>query len=430
MSNYFDDFKTVDASQWMDKISHDLKGKVINDALHYCDDIENIPYQAYQFSLKTTPQTPGEMPYTRGGKSTTNAWSIVNEINLNTPEEMNKKSLSLLMKGAEALIIDFSSFSLAQCDQVIQGIGFEYIKATLICHTQEQFDWAHNKLAAINTHLLTIVYDNKLHDSEGIRNLIVDASSAQKVGANNSQEIAYALHKGHELLVQAMETGLTIDQAVAKIKFNFGIGSNYYFEIAKFRAFRTLWASLVSAYNPSHTCSCLPYVSAETGSLNKSLKDPDTNLLRQTTEAMSAIIAGVNELLIRPYNWRSKEKKVDRSQRFATNIGLILREESYLDKVIDPAGGSYAIEDVTVELESASWKLFQELENVGIDMLREEISIVTKKRVQQIEEKKTTLIGVNKYFNSGLAHIESWDKPFENELGKELILERDCKIVE
>jgi methylmalonyl-CoA mutase len=145
-------------------------------------------------------------------------------------------------------------------------------------------------------------------------------------------------------------------------------------------------------------------LSASVGFVNKSLKDPFTNLLRQTTEVMSAIVGGVDSLTILPYDKLSTKGTSDFALRMAQNIPLILKEESYFDKVIDPLGGSYSIEKLTDEVIQISWDLFQELEGLN-GVFNSECQLYLKKEIQKVVELKLaayasnekTLIGVNKF---------------------------------
>ena len=140
--------------------------------------------------------------------------------------------------------------------------------------------------------------------------------------------------------------------------------------------------------------------------MNKSLKDPHTNLLRQTTEAMSAIAAGIETIVVLPYDAESINGTSILAERMALNISLILKEESYFDAVIDPLGGSYALEDLTEQIGAKSWDLFQKLESLGgisskktIHYLRSEINTKSEIRKNQIANSHKTLIGINRFLN-------------------------------
>jgi methylmalonyl-CoA mutase len=172
-------------------------------------------------------------------------------------------------------------------------------------------------------------------------------------------------------------------------------------------------------------------LTAKTGLLNKSAKDPYTNLLRQTTEVMSAVIGGAQTIIVTPYDAQTEKGISELSDRMATNISLILKEESYFDAVIDPLGGSYAIEKLTEELTNKGWKLFQDIEGMGgmhnfeaRELLKVLVQHTRTIRLSEYEEKKRTLIGVTKFPN--IQTVENSYIPAWKYLGMDnLIIERD-----
>lgn len=430
MTSFYKEFPTTTEQEWLEKVKVDLKGKSIEDVLHKTHPIEQVNYTSYGFAKENNKQhtTPGQASYSRGGRIENNDWNNCVFIPHGTPEEMNAFALKQLMNGATGLKIDLREFTVKDLDKLSKDIGFEHIVSTFYYSTKEQFDWL-KKLAdedklygtAINTENASFGTLNNT------RSVLVKAIDVQYAGGNVTQEIAYALFKGHEALYKLIENGHSIDDAAAKIKFQFGIGSNFFFELSKFKVFRSLWYTIVDAYSPEHACTSIPYIEAETGFLNKSLKDPNNNLLRQTTEALSAVLGGIDELTIRPYNAWSTDQSLEKTQRLGLNIALLLKEESYLDKVIDPAGGAYVIEDIYSEVRNNAWKLFQRLEKEGSSFLTEEVHKVANKRIQLINNKENTLIGVNKYFNDDPSDID-WKVEVNTPFGAPLILEKDSKV--
>ena len=143
-----------------------------------------------------------------------------------------------------------------------------------------------------------------------------------------------------------MDMGFTSEEAAKKIRFSQAITSNYFMEIAKLRAGRMLWANIVKAYNPAKNCPCKMFTHAVTSTWNQTAYDPYVNMLRGTTEAMSASIAGVHSLEVTPFN-KAYEDPNEFSMRIARNVELLLKHESHFDQVVDPAGGSYYIENLT-----------------------------------------------------------------------------------
>jgi methylmalonyl-CoA mutase len=207
----------------------------------------------------------------------------------------------------------------------------------------------------------------------------IDAVVFHEAGANAIQELAYAMASASECLAGG-------GQVTA---FQFAVGSNYFFEIAKLRAARQLWAAVAGAYGvPSEV-----KIHAITALSNKSIYDPYTNLLRCTTEALSAVLGGVDSLAVQAAGY---------PERLGRNVQLVLKEEAHLDKVADPAGGSYYIEALTDALAREAWKLFQQVEaEGGFNKAQASIdaAIATARAAKEkaVSSRRRTLVGVNNY---------------------------------
>ncbi len=211
----------------------------------------------------------------------------------------------------------------------------------------------------------------------------IRADLLHESGAHAVQELAYALAAG----VERFSAG----ESMSEIEFVFAIGSNYFFEIAKLRAARLLCAQVMAAFGRS----CALRIAARTSRRNKSLYDRYTNLLRATTEALSATIGGCDHLTVEPCGF---------APRTAVNVGRILTEESHLDVVADPAAGSYYIESLTDALARAAWKLFQQVEAAGgytaaQDSIRKAIEETRAAREKAYSSRRRVLVGVNNYPN-------------------------------
>jgi methylmalonyl-CoA mutase len=303
------------------------------------------------------------------------------------------------------------------------NIGFEYIQTSFEFSTYEQFieisKFLKDKNVKFNVlndiHLSKIGFDT-------YQTIRVDF--IQQAGANASQELSYALIAGHEALKVQIESGKSISEANKNIHFNFGIGSNYLVEISKFRAFQALWQSILTKYDSDFSGKAT--ISAQTTFVNKSLKDPHTNMLRQTTEAMSAVLGGVDCLCILPYDVFSETGANAFSERMALNISNVIAEESYLDIVNDPAKGSYSIEYLMQLLISSSWSYFQKWNTKSyqetISDLQVEIKKTAQLRTERFLEKKDQLIGINVYPNAKPSSNQ-W-KMEGNEFFPALILEQ------
>lgn len=201
------------------------------------------------------------------------------------------------------------------------------------------------------------------------------------------------------------EAGVPVDTAAQKIKFNFGISSNYFMEIAKFRAARLLWAQIVNEYKPSCLCACQMIAHAETSHFNLTLFDAHVNLLRTQTEAMSAALAGVDSMTVTPFD-QAYESPNEFSERIARNQQLLLKEEAHLNRIVDPAAGSYYIENLTVSIAKQAWELFLQVEEEGgmteavkAGRIQEAVNGSNKARHEAVSKRKEILLGTNQYPN-------------------------------
>jgi len=220
-----------------------------------------------------------------------------------------------------------------------------------------------------------------------------------EAGATAVEELGYALAEAVDKLAAAVDAGKSVDEAAPAVKFVFGVGSNYFFEIAKFRAARLLWAQAVEAFAPKSDKAALANIQAVTALENKSIYDPWTNLLRSTTEALSAVVGGCDALTVRSFHF---------PERLAHNVQLVIREEAHLDKVADPAGGSYYIESLTRALAEEAWKLFQKVEAEGgyakakaAGTIDAALKASHAAKIKSVGQRRRTLVGVNNFPNVG-----------------------------
>ena len=448
METLFSDFPKVSKLEWEEKLTKELKGADFNSSLRRNDEIEELEYATYAHTTDQTSsiEIPGEAPFSRGNKSVNNDWNIASLVVVEDEKEANKKALDLLMSGTTALIFQFKKEA-NNLSVLFDTIGFEYIQTQFEVSSFKQFEelttyFKGKENCSVLYRVDFYTNDQFVNDfskfaahSKGssTRFCFVDGFSIQQTGATILQELAFALASGNEYLIRLINEGYSVEQAASSIHFSIGVGSNYFYEIAKVRAFRKLWNSIVSAYKPSNSAVSKAIITAEIGFINKSLKDPYTNLLRQTTEAMSVISAGVETVLVHPYDAKSVKGISELSARMATNISLILKEESYFDKVIDPIGGSYSIEQLTEQIAQKAWLKFQAIDALGGILTSEakaqlatEIQTKVELKLEKIKSGKQMLIGVNKYPNPQ-TETNDW-LPEETFFGlKKLIFERDIQ---
>ncbi|WP_298476940.1 methylmalonyl-CoA mutase family protein [uncultured Maribacter sp.] len=232
--------------------------------------------------------------------------------------------------------------------------------------------------------------------------LTISASEYLDSGANQVQEIAYALNSLVFVIDKLSEKGITPQEVFENVNFRFAIGLEYFIEIGKFRAFNNLLHEIAKKYQVTafkHT------VLAKTSIWSKSITDAHTNLLRATTESMSAILGNVDGVLVDPYDKEFNEAS-DFSSRIAGNITTILQEESYFGKVANPVDGSYYIEEATLAIAEKALQLFQSIESEGgffsnfeKEKIQEQIAEIRVHKLKLISQRRLPMVGINKYPN-------------------------------
>ena len=439
----FSDFSPVTTEQWMEKVTADLKGADFEKKLVWKT---NEGFKVKPFyrkedleGLKTTDALPGEFPYLRGNKKDNNEWLVRQEIRVDDVKEANAKALDILNKGIDSLSFHVKAKELnaAYLEMLLEGICAECVElnfstcqghvvdlANLLVeyfqkkgydlnklHGSINFDYLNKMLAKgkekgslVDTAKTLIAATAVLPEYRVIN---VNALTLNNAGAYIYQELGYALAWGNEYMNQLTEAGIPAATVAKKIKFNFGISSNYFLEIAKFRAGRMLWADIVNSYLAEGDCKCAAQmkIHAETSSFNLTVFDSYVNLLRTQTEAMSAALAGVDSMTVVPFD-KAYETPNDFSERLARNQQLLLKEESHFDKVIDPAAGSYYIENLTVSIAKQAWDLFLAVEDEGgfyaavkAGKVQGAVNASNKARHEAVAKRKEILLGTNQYPN-------------------------------
>jgi methylmalonyl-CoA mutase len=196
--------------------------------------------------------------------------------------------------------------------------------------------------------------------------------------------------------------GINIEQIVHKLEFSLAIGTNYFMEIAKIRSLRFLWSRILEAYqSPVTNCQ----INCQTSYFYDSTLDSHTNMLRATTESMSAVIGGCDSLTIHGYDAVFNKGTSELSERIARNISVLLSDESYLGKSIDVSAGSYYIENLTNDLSAKAWELFLTIEQKGgilqafeEEFIQNEIEQAYQQKVEALQNGKI-MVGVNKFIS-------------------------------
>ena len=440
----FAEFPPVSTEQWEAVITTDLKGADYERKLVWrtAEGFNVRPYYRAENleGINFLGTEAGEFPYVRGTRKS-NDWAIHQTISVTCPKAANEEALKLLNSGVNSLGFCFPEAATAEAiDTLLEGICIPAVELTfcgknfvptadLIMAKVEALGLAKDEVK-INFIFDPIVKDLSTKgiyccgDTEGtacyeavaamikktaeykyIRVVNVSGATFSNAGSTIVEELAFSLAAGHDYLVKLTEMGLPIDLVARKVRFTFAVTSNYFMEIAKFRAARMLWANIVKGYNPEKECSCKMKAHAVTSTWNQTAYDPYVNMLRGTTEAMSATLGGVHSLEVLPFDY-AFEQPTEFSKRIARNVELLLKHESHFDQVIDPAGGSYYIENLTKNIAEQAWKLFLEVEDKGgyveaykAGFIVEKVKASAAAKDKNIATRREILLGANQYPN-------------------------------
>ncbi len=410
-TSLFDEFEPISPKAWKQKIQFDLKGEDYNESLLW-ESPEGIKVKPFYTSedLGNKLLIP---------QKNTPAWKIGQVIYAGNVKLANAKALDALERGAESLEFTVPSNEI-KIEKLINGINlvqvpvhfnFQFLSGaylkSILNTTKDisensffQMDVIGNLARTGNWYVslekdfnaLKIIYESSTPSV-----LSVDGTLYQNAGANMVQQLGYALAHANEYLNFLDHQKLLTP--VTTISFKIAVGSNYFFEIAKLRALRLLWKSLGKSYGIVADC----YILAKPSLRNKTIYDYNTNMLRTTTECMSAILGGADTVVNRAYDAvYHKDNKF--AERIARNQLLLLKYESYFDKVSNPADGSYYIESLTHQLAEKALELFKGIEAGGgfLKQLKEhtiqrKIKESAQKEQSLFDSQQEILIGTNKY---------------------------------
>jgi len=438
----FEEFPPVSTREWMDKIAADLKGADFNKKLVWktSEGFEVMPFYRQEDieNLKYIDSLPGEFPYLRGRRAENNAWKIRQNINVTDFGAANRKALDILMKGIDSpgfYITDPENITRENIALLLKDICPDAVELNFVTDGKakeltgfflEYIDSTNADIQKISGAVeadplsrlmlngtLCIPVEKGLDYLADVARMVsqlprfraihINASNFGNAGTDIVQEVAFGLAMGAEYVAQLSDRDIKPDDAASKIRFSFGTGSSYFPEIAKLRAARLLWSAIMNSFLPGMPEPAKMEIHCVTGRWNKTVYDPYVNILRTQTEAMSAILGGTDSLTVEPFDIVFRQPD-EFSERIARNQQLILREESYFDKVADPAAGSYYIENLTALIAAGAWKLFLEVEDNGgfLEALKKgfvqgKIRESASGRRADVAKRKITLLGTNMY---------------------------------
>ncbi|MCR5445057.1 MAG: methylmalonyl-CoA mutase small subunit [Bacteroidales bacterium] len=439
----FSEFPPVSTEKWEEVINKDLKGADYDKKLvwHTIEGFNVRPYYRAENleGLDYLESNPGERPYTRGHQAAGNVWEVRQDIRVRDLAEANRIALDAVERGATSLGLCAKQVtSVDDLAILLKGI---YINAVSINFTCSQdylqllklyveyarrngydpkelcgstdFDMFRYALKHGRFHrseegdlqMAKELVDYAHEELPKFRVLTVNSSLFHNSGANIVQELGFGLAAANELVARLTDMGCKAHRVASRITLSVGVGSTYFMEIAKIRAARLLWSKIVEQYKPECDCAYKLFINAVTSSWNQSVYDPYVNMLRSTTEAMSSAVAGADSISVLPFDNAYKEAD-DFGYRIARNQQLLLKEESYLDKIVDPAAGSYYIENLTNEIAQGAWQHFLKVEEAGgfckairAGLVQNEVAETARKRDLDIATRKTTILGTNQYPN-------------------------------
>ena len=439
----FTEFPPVPTEKWEEVITADLKGADYERKLVWKtgEGFNVRPYYRAENleGIKFLGSQAGEFPYVRGTHAH-NRWRVHQTVSVVCPKEANAEALKILNAGVDSLgfCIASADFSAADLDMLLKDICIPAVEITFC--GEKMANVAELVLAKVEkegiakedvriafcidplvkglsskgefcspngekciARIVELIHKTK--EYKHVRIVTVAGQTFGNSGSTIVEELAFTLSAGHDYLVRLTDAGLDVDAAARKLRFSFSVSSNYFMEIAKFRAARMLWANIVKGYGPAKNCACKMQIHAETSRWNQTVYDPYVNMLRGTTEAMSATIAGVHSLEVTPFD-TSFENPTEFSKRIARNVELLLKNESHFDQVVDPAGGSYYVENLTQSIAAEAWKLFLEIEEKGgyteaykAGLIVERIKASAAAKDKNIATRRQTLLGANQYPN-------------------------------
>ncbi len=412
----FSEFPSVSKQQWMERVTVDLKGADFDKKLVW----KNLS------GINIQPCYTNEDAITQLKNTGENSQNLVNyrSIAVATAEQGNALALKAIEEGINGLIFRVQDH--VAVATLLNGVDLKTITVSFrldknaIAFTTDLVAFAKGKdlkgfinTAIISKYVTTGVFDESkieveaelvklTSDFHNFKAITISGTEYLDSGANQVQEIAYTLNSLVFLVEKLKNKGVAVQDIFNNLNFQLAIGLEYFVEIGKFRAFNNLLTEVAAKYGVSEFSNT---ITAKTSIWSKSITDAETNLLRCTTEAMSAILGNVDGVLIDAYDKEFKNPS-DFSSRVAGNITTILREESYFGKVSNPVDGSYYIEEVSTKIAEKALELFKSIEAEGgfytvfeNETMQQQIAEIRLQKLKLISQRRTPMVGINKYPN-------------------------------
>lgn len=435
-------FKDATIEDWQEKAAASLKGKPIESL--YTNTYENITlkplYTKGDIQDELAGELPGQPDYRRGIHSfgyQPESWQIANRLFYTNVEELKEKLDNALSKGQSAISFDvktdlfsdnrslvsfISSYKNKYPISLDAGLFQTPLLAALATASKDAGAEKLSGFAAADpvaeASLIgglpteenefftkwSKVLEEAAEQLPEVKTVLIKTVPYHNSGANAVQELAVAVSTGVYLLNKLLDNGWELKKALSKFVFHFAIGSNFFMETAKLRAARILWSKTAEAFGAENEDRKM-VLSAETSKFTKTIFDPYVNMLRAGNEAFAAVLGGIQYLHIGSFDEPAGSANLF-SERVARNTQLVLKSEAHLEKVADPAGGSWYVESLTKELAEKAWELFLEVDRRGgiyetlkSGWLQEQITQTAEVRELDISTRKKSMIGTNVYAN-------------------------------
>lgn len=417
MEHLLEEFPPVSTAEWEAAIARELNGADYDKRLiwHSEEGFAVKPYYRAEDlkDLACIDSAPGMFPYRRGGRSTGD-WKIREEIDAVDAETANRVARAAIAAGAEEIAFGNLLIGRAsEMDLLLPNLGEIHIHFNradhrllgLLCECLGNG----GRLARVSTGsdaIDSIDFAAEMIDAapKGLIPFTIHGEALEEAGATAVEEVGFALAAGVDFLAAMQERGVDLDRTAAALEFSFAMGSNFFFQIAKLRAFRMVWARAVQEFGGTHS-GAPAHIAARTSRWNKTVYDPHVNILRATTEAMAAVLGGANAVMVSPFDACYKQPD-EASRRLARNTQLLLKHEARMGRVADAGGGSYYLEALTGSLSHEGWKRMQEIERRGGYRRAQAEGFIAQALERSMAEKEKSLasrqrvlVGTNQFAN-------------------------------
>ncbi|MGO9318822.1 MAG: methylmalonyl-CoA mutase family protein [Terracidiphilus sp.] len=371
-----EEFPPVSTESWEEVIRKDLKDADSAKKLIWqtAEGHAVKPYYRAEdiAGLEYPDAAPGAFPYARSAR-TTGDWRIREEIDATEPEEANGAAHSAVLAGAEEIAFCNANFEnasdlgmlLANLDEI--PVHFENAGKPQLRLLMERLN-GRQRISPVSSGW------NPLTDLDFSAEVIASAPATlapftihgeefEEPGATAVEEVGFTLAAAVDFMAEMQERKVDANRVAASLRFSFSIGANYFFQIAKLRAFRMMWAQAVESFGVTRE-NAKAHIHARTSRWNETIYAPRVNILRGTTEAMAAIFGGADSITVAPFD-ECYKRPDEASRRLARNTQIILKQEALLSRVADPGAGSYYLEEITDFIAHDGWKIMQGIEAVG-----------------------------------------------------------------